>query len=103
MMLASHSNAVRALTRSGPWPSSSSLASQAAKEGKALNMEEQFSQLTLDVIGLSVFNYDYDSLTADRRVQADRRTDGHIPFSPSAGQKRVSESSLRVVSSCRGL
>lgn len=31
-------------------------------------MEAQFSQLTLDVIGLSVFNYDYDSLSTDRRA-----------------------------------
>lgn len=42
---------------------------QAADEkGVAVNMEARFSQLTLDVIGLSVFNYDFDSLTSDSPV-----------------------------------
>lgn len=36
--------------------------------GSAVNMEEKFSQLTLDVIGLSVFNYNFDSLTSDSPV-----------------------------------
>ncbi|XP_015574895.1 carotene epsilon-monooxygenase, chloroplastic isoform X2 [Ricinus communis] len=36
--------------------------------GTAVNMEEKFSQLTLDVIGLSVFNYNFDSLTTDSPV-----------------------------------
>lgn len=39
-----------------------------ALNGAAVNMEEQFSQLTLDVIGLSVFNYNFDSLNADSPV-----------------------------------
>ncbi|XP_020538220.1 carotene epsilon-monooxygenase, chloroplastic isoform X2 [Jatropha curcas] len=39
-----------------------------ALEGTAVNMEAKFSQLTLDVIGLSVFNYNFDSLTADSPV-----------------------------------
>lgn len=39
-----------------------------ALNGSAVNMEEQFSQLTLDVIGLSVFNYNFDSLNADSPV-----------------------------------
>lgn len=39
-----------------------------ALNGTAVNMEEKFSQLTLDVIGLSVFNYNFDSLTADSLV-----------------------------------
>eukprot|EP00250_Pteridium_aquilinum_P017047 c23428_g1_i1 orf=174-1937(+) len=34
----------------------------------AVNMEEKFSQLTLDIIGLSVFNYNFDSLTSDSPV-----------------------------------
>lgn len=33
-----------------------------------VNMEEKFSQLTLDVIGLALFNYNFDSLTADSPV-----------------------------------
>ncbi|KAI5076498.1 hypothetical protein GOP47_0008563 [Adiantum capillus-veneris] len=37
-------------------------------KGSAVNMEEQFSQLTLDVIGLSVFNYNFDALTSDSPV-----------------------------------
>lgn len=39
-----------------------------ALNGSAVNMEEQFSQLTLDVIGLAVFNYNFDSLNADSPV-----------------------------------
>ncbi|KAJ8426577.1 hypothetical protein Cgig2_001246 [Carnegiea gigantea] len=39
-----------------------------AANGTAVNMEAIFSQLTLDVIGLSVFNYNFDSLTADSPV-----------------------------------
>lgn len=39
-----------------------------AVNGTAVNMEEKFSQLTLDVIGLSVFNYNFDSLSADSPV-----------------------------------
>ncbi|XP_031285160.1 carotene epsilon-monooxygenase, chloroplastic isoform X1 [Pistacia vera] len=39
-----------------------------ALNGTAVNMEEKFSQLTLDVIGLSVFNYNFDSLTTDSPV-----------------------------------
>ncbi|GMH28747.1 hypothetical protein Nepgr_030590 [Nepenthes gracilis] len=39
-----------------------------AADGAAVNMEAIFSQLTLDVIGLSVFNYNFDSLTADSPV-----------------------------------
>lgn len=39
-----------------------------ALNGTAVNMEAQFSQLTLDVIGLSVFNYNFDSLNADSPV-----------------------------------
>jgi cytochrome P450 len=34
----------------------------AAAAGTAVNMEASFSQLTLDVIGKAVFNYDFDSL-----------------------------------------
>ncbi|PON56157.1 Cytochrome P450, E-class, group I [Parasponia andersonii] len=39
-----------------------------ALDGTAVNMEENFSQLTLDVIGLSVFNYNFDSLAANSPV-----------------------------------
>ncbi|KAK9290597.1 hypothetical protein L1049_008768 [Liquidambar formosana] len=39
-----------------------------ALNGTAVNMEANFSQLTLDVIGLSVFNYNFDSLSADSPV-----------------------------------
>ncbi|CAM8964623.1 unnamed protein product [Rhodiola kirilowii] len=39
-----------------------------AISGNAVNMEAKFSQLTLDVIGLSVFNYNFDSLTSDSPV-----------------------------------
>jgi carotenoid epsilon hydroxylase len=36
--------------------------SQAAEQGTAVNMEAAFSQLTLDVIGKAVFNYDFNAL-----------------------------------------
>ncbi|KAG4996272.1 hypothetical protein JHK84_027320 [Glycine max] len=39
-----------------------------ALNGTAVNMEAKFSQLTLDVIGLSVFNYNFDSLNMDSPV-----------------------------------
>lgn len=39
-----------------------------ALSGAVVNMEARFSQLTLDIIGLSVFNYDFDSLTSDSPV-----------------------------------
>ncbi|CAH2064252.1 unnamed protein product [Thlaspi arvense] len=39
-----------------------------AQDGRAVNMEAKFSQLTLDVIGLSLFNYNFDSLTTDSPV-----------------------------------
>uniref|UniRef100_A0A1D1YKY1 Carotene epsilon-monooxygenase, chloroplastic n=1 Tax=Anthurium amnicola TaxID=1678845 RepID=A0A1D1YKY1_9ARAE len=39
-----------------------------ALSGSPVNMEEKFSQLTLDVIGLSLFNYNFDSLTSDSPV-----------------------------------
>ena len=35
-----------------------------AAAGGSIDMEACFSQLTLDVIGKAVFNYDFDSLTA---------------------------------------
>ncbi|TXG58397.1 hypothetical protein EZV62_016226 [Acer yangbiense] len=41
-----------------------------ALNGTAVNMEEKLSQMTLDVIGLSVFNYNFDSLTTDSPVKA---------------------------------
>ena len=40
----------------------------AAAAGTALDVEKCFSQLTLDIIGLSVFNYDYNALTSDSPV-----------------------------------
>lgn len=36
-----------------------------ARSGEAIDMEACFSQLTLDVIGKSVFNFDFNALTAD--------------------------------------
>jgi hypothetical protein len=36
--------------------------------GRPINMEAVFNQLTLDVIGKAVFNYDFDALTTDSPV-----------------------------------
>lgn len=41
---------------------------QAVAEGRAVNMENFFSRLALDIIGKAVFNYDFDSLTHDDPV-----------------------------------
>ncbi|KAG0600420.1 hypothetical protein M758_11G032600 [Ceratodon purpureus] len=41
---------------------------KAMESGTAVNMEAQFSQLTLDIIGLSVFNYEFDALKTDSPV-----------------------------------
>ena len=37
----------------------------AAASGEAIDMEACFSQLTLDVIGKAVFNYEFNALNAD--------------------------------------
>jgi carotene epsilon-monooxygenase len=43
----------------------------AAASGEAIDMEARFSQLTLDVIGKAVFNYDFDALnTSSPLIQA---------------------------------
>lgn len=39
-----------------------------AKAGTAIDIEACFSQLTLDVIGRAVFNYDFDALRKDSPV-----------------------------------
>jgi carotenoid epsilon hydroxylase len=49
-------------------PSSQHLAaklSASAAAGTAVNMEAAFSQLTLDIIGAAVFNYEFDALNRD--------------------------------------
>lgn len=50
---------------------------QAAVSGKPINMEAIFNQLTLDVIGKAVFNYDFNALNTDSpviQVNGDART-----------------------------
>lgn len=41
---------------------------QASARGEAVEMENFFSRLALDVIGKAVFNYEFDSLTTDDPV-----------------------------------
>jgi carotene epsilon-monooxygenase len=42
-----------------------------AASGESIDMEACFSQLTLDVIGKAVFNYDFDALnTSSPLIQA---------------------------------
>jgi carotene epsilon-monooxygenase len=41
---------------------------EAAKAGTPVNIEALFSQLTLDVIGKAVFNYEFDSLEQDSAI-----------------------------------
>ncbi|KNA19575.1 hypothetical protein SOVF_060330 [Spinacia oleracea] len=60
-----------------------------AATGAAVNMEAVFSQLTLDVIGLSLFNYNFDSLSTDSPVidavytalkEAENRSTDILPY-----------------------
>lgn len=71
-----------------------------ALDGSAVNMEEKFSQLTLDVIGLSVFNYNFDSLTADSPVidavytalkEAEARSTDILPYWKASGPCAISQ------------
>ncbi|KAI3826160.1 hypothetical protein L1987_00205 [Smallanthus sonchifolius] len=66
-----------------------------ARNDTDVNMEQQFSQLTLDVIGLAVFNYDFDSLTAGSPVieavytalkEAEARSTDLLPYWKAAEQ-----------------
>lgn len=41
------------------------LLEEVADSGRAIEMENLFSRLTLDIIGKAVFDYDFDSLTHD--------------------------------------
>jgi len=41
---------------------------QSAKDGKAVDMEERFGSVALDIIGKSVFNYDFDSVEGESPV-----------------------------------
>ncbi len=47
--------------------------SAAAAKGQSIDVEACFSQLTLDIIGISVFNYDYNALSTDRRARLTMR------------------------------
>lgn len=42
-----------------------SLLQEAVEQGQAVEMENYFSRLTLDIIGKAVFNYEFDSLRHD--------------------------------------
>eukprot|EP00884_Botryococcus_braunii_P015183 jgi/Botrbrau1/23666/Bobra.55_2s0047.1 len=57
--------------------------------GESIDMEKLFSQLTLDIIGKAVFNYDFDSLTRDDDIiqavytvlrEAEHRCTAPIPY-----------------------
>ncbi|KAJ8754232.1 hypothetical protein K2173_002132 [Erythroxylum novogranatense] len=69
-----------------------------ASSGSPVNMEEKFSQLTLDVIGLSVFNYNFDSLTRDSPVieavyaalkEAEARSTDLLPYWKIEALRRI--------------
>ena len=51
--------------RRGPHVHVGMWAQVAATTGQAIDVEACFSQLTLDVIGKAVFNYDFNALTTD--------------------------------------
>lgn len=58
-----------------------SLLSKAERNGKTqieVEMESEYSNLALDIIGLSVFNYDFGSVTRESPVIAVRM----LPISP---------------------
>jgi cytochrome P450 len=60
-----------------------------SKEGTALDMEERFCSVTLDIIGKAVFNYDFGSVTEESPVvksvyrvlrEAEHRSSSFIPY-----------------------
>eukprot|EP00899_Mesostigma_viride_P018511 jgi/Mesvir1/26661/Mv20448-RA.3 len=62
---------------------------KSAAQGKSVNMEDIFSQMTLDVIGRAVFNYDFGSLTTNSPLiqavytalkEAESRTTDLLPY-----------------------
>ena len=56
-----------------------------AASGSSIDMEACFSQLTLDVIGKAVFNYDFDSLnTSSPLIQARTHTHPFMRGSPAS-------------------
>ena len=70
--------------------------SDAAKTGKAVDIEACFSQLTLDVIGRAVFNYDFDALNKDSPIiQAVRYDLLHIVPTTLANSVEALEPSSR--------
>jgi beta-ring hydroxylase len=61
----------------------------AATSGESVEMESLFSQLTLDIIGKAVFNYDFNSLSNDTGIveavyiamrEAEDRSIGIFPY-----------------------
>ncbi|MBA0860675.1 hypothetical protein Goshw_019964 [Gossypium schwendimanii] len=77
-----------------------------ALDGTAVNMEEKFSQLTLDVIGLSVFNYNFDSLTTDSPVidavytalkEAELRSTDILPYWKAIPRQIKAEKAVTVI------
>lgn len=59
------------------------------KEGQVVDMEERFCSVTLDIIGKSVFNYDFGSVTKESPIvkavyrvlrEAEHRSSSFIPY-----------------------
>ncbi|OMO84037.1 Cytochrome P450 [Corchorus olitorius] len=77
-----------------------------ALDGTPVNMEAKFSQLTLDVIGLSVFNYNFDSLTSDSPVidavytalkEAELRSTDILPYWKAVPRQIKAEKAVAVI------
>ncbi|QCE05866.1 carotenoid epsilon-ring hydroxylase [Vigna unguiculata] len=81
-----------------------------ALNGTAVNMEEKFSQLTLDVIGLSVFNYNFDALSADSPVieavytalkEAEARSTDLLPYWKAKAVSVIRKTVEDLIERCR--
>ena len=82
----------------------------AAASGSAVNIEASFSQLTLDVIGKAVFNYDFDALNNDSAIiqavytalkETESRATDLLPFWKIPGSDFVVPRQRRAVAAVR--
>ena len=70
----------------------------AARSGEAIDIEACFSQLTLDVIGKAVFNYDFNALNTDSPLIQVGRGTSPLPALPHCSLGRCSCSVTWVIS-----
>ena len=83
---------------------------KAARDGSAVDIEALFSQLTLDVIGKAVFNYNFDALDKDSDIiqavytalkEAETRATDLLPFWKLPGASLVVPRQRKAVAAVR--